>query len=97
MSYNWQQEGWPKFEFTSGIIEDIQLKFLLKSGQSSGRFSGIDEEKKDQLLVDILLSEAIKTSEIEGEFLSRLDVVSSLKKNLGIHEEQPRLVKDLRA
>lgn len=97
MSYNWQQGGWPKFEFTSGIIEDIQLKFLLKSGQSSGRFSGIDEEKKDQLLVDILLSEAIKTSEIEGEFLSRLDVVSSLKKNLGIHEEQPRLVKDLRA
>jgi Fic family protein len=47
--------------------------------------------------VDILLSEAIKTSEIEGEFLSRVDVMSSLKKNLGIHEEQPRLVKDNRA
>lgn len=97
MSYNWQQEGWPKFEFTPGIIEDVQLKFLLKSGKSSGRFSGITEEKKDQLLVDILLSEAIKTSEIEGEFLSRVDVMSSLKKNLGIHEEQPRLVKDHRA
>lgn len=97
MSYNWQQEGWPKFEFTPGIIEDIQLKFLLKSGKSSGRFSGITEAKKDQLLVDILLSEAIKTSEIEGEFLSRVDVMSSLKKNLGIHEEQPRLVKDHRA
>lgn len=97
MSYNWQQESWPEFEFTPGIIEDIQLKFLLKSGKSSGRFSGITEEKKDQLLVDILLSEAIKTSEIEGEFLSRVDVISSLKKNLGIHEEQPRLVKDHRA
>jgi Fic family protein len=97
MSYNWQQEGWPEFEFTPGIIEDIQLKFLLKSGKSSGRFSGITEEKKDKLLVDILLSEAIKTSEIEGEFLSRVDVMSSLKKNLGIHEEQPRLVKDYRA
>jgi len=97
MSYNWQQKGWPKFEFTPGILEDFQLKFLLKSGQSSGRFAGIAEEKKDQLLVDILLSEAIKTSEIEGEFLIRVDVMSSLKKNLGIHEEQPRLVKDLRA
>ena len=97
MYYNWQQEGWPEFQFDPGIVEDIQLKFLLKSGQSSGRFSGITEAKKDQLLVEILLSEAIKTSEIEGEFLSRVDVMSSLKKNLGIHEEQPRLVKDLRA
>ena len=97
MSYNWQQEGWPEFEFTPGILEDFQLKFLLKSGQSSGRFSGITEAKKDQLLVDILLSEAIKTSAIEGEFLSRVDVMSSLKKNLGIHDEQPRLVKDHRA
>lgn len=97
MSYNWQQEGWPEFEFTPGILEDFKVKFLLKSGQSSGRFSGITEAKKDQLLVDILLSEAIKTSAIEGEFLSLVDVMSSLKKNLGIHEEQPRLVKDHRA
>ena len=97
MTYNWEQKGWPKFEFTPGIIEGIQLKFLLKSGKSSGQYSGISLEKKDQLLVDILLSEAIKTSEIEGEFVSRVDVMSSLKKNLGIHEEQPRLVKDHRA
>lgn len=97
MSYNWQQKGWPEFQFTPGLIEDVQLKFLLKSGKSNGQYAGIPSEKKDQLLVDILLSEAIKTSEIEGEFLSRVDVMSSLKKNLGIHEEQPRLVKDHRA
>jgi Fic family protein len=97
MSYNWQQTGWPEFQFTPGLIEDVQLKFLLKSGKSNGQYAGIPSEKKDQLLVDILLSEAIKTSEIEGEFLSRVDVMSSLKKNLGIHEEQPRLVKDHRA
>jgi Fic family protein len=97
MSYNWHQKDWPEFQFTPGLIEDIQLKFLLKSGKSNGQYAGIPSEKKDQLLVDILLSEAIKTSEIEGEFLSRVDVMSSLKKNLGIHEEQPRLVKDLRA
>jgi Fic family protein len=97
MSYNWEQKGWPKFDFTPEIIEDVQLKFLLKSGKSSGQYFGISMEKKDQLLVNILLSEAIKTSEIEGEFLSRVDVMSSLKKNLGIHEEQPRLVKDHRA
>ncbi|HSF52735.1 MAG TPA: Fic family protein [Algoriphagus sp.] len=97
MSYNWQQKGWPKFEFTPGIIEDVQFKFLLKTGKTSGQYSAISRDQKDQLLVDILLSEAIKTSEIEGEFMSRVDVISSLKKNLGIYEEQPRLVKDHRA
>jgi hypothetical protein len=28
--------------------------------------------------------EAIKTSEIEGEYLSRLDVMSSIRHNLGL-------------
>ncbi|GAB3227934.1 Fic family protein [Algoriphagus aestuariicola] len=97
MTYNWQQDGWPEFQYSPGLTEDFQLRFLLKSGKTSGQYSGISAEKKDQLLVDILLSEAIKTSEIEGEFLSRVDVMSSLKKNLGIHEEQPKLVKDHRA
>jgi Fic family protein len=31
-----------------------------------------------------MVAEAIKTSEIEGEFLSRKDVMSSIKKNLGL-------------
>ncbi len=97
MTYNWQLDGWPEFQFDLGVLDDIQLKFLLKSGSSTGQYSGISPEKKDQLLVDILLSEAIKTSAIEGEYLSRVDVMSSLKKNLGIHEEQPKLVKDHRA
>lgn len=67
MSYNWQLDGWPEFQFSAGLLDDIQLKFLLKSGKSNGQYSGVSPEKKDQLLVDILLSEAIKTSEIEGE------------------------------
>lgn len=35
------------------------------------------------------VSEAIKTSGIEGEYLSRNDVMSSIKRNLGIHQEVP--------
>ncbi|MDP2039808.1 MAG: Fic family protein [Algoriphagus sp.] len=97
MSYNWQQKGWPEFQFSPGILDGFQVKFLLKSGKVSGQFAGISEDQKEQYLVETLLSEAIKTSAIEGEFLSRVDVMSSLKKNLGIHEEQPRLVKDHRA
>ena len=97
MKYNWQHKDWSQFRFTRGLADDIIVKFLMKYGKATGQFAAIPTEKKNQLLVDILLSEAIKTYEIEGEFLSRVDVISSLKKNFGIHEEQPRLVKDHRA
>lgn len=43
----------------------------------------------------MLIEEAIKTSEIEGEYMSREDVMSSIKNNLGIHENPD--VKDKRA
>lgn len=36
-----------------------------------------------------MVSEAIKTSEIEGEYLSRKDVMSSIRKNLGLNSELP--------
>ena len=97
MMYNWQQKGWSDFQFSPRILDEFQVKFLLKSGKVSGQFSGITEDQKEQYLVEMLLSEAIKTSAIEGEFLSREDVMSSLKKNLGIHEDQPKFVKDHRA
>lgn len=40
-----------------------------------------------------MVSEALKTSEIEGEYLSRKDVMSSIKNNLGLNAH-PERVKD---
>lgn len=39
--------------------------------------------------------EAVKTSEIEGEFISRVDVMSSIRNNL--IEKNLQIVKDKRA
>lgn len=47
-------------------------------------------------MIDIIVSEAIKTSEIEGEYLSRKDVMSSIRKNLGI-EKQAVKIRDKKA
>eukprot|EP01012_Entosiphon_sulcatum_P036758 TRINITY_DN46949_c0_g1_i1.p1 TRINITY_DN46949_c0_g1~~TRINITY_DN46949_c0_g1_i1.p1 ORF type:complete len:365 (+),score=35.15 TRINITY_DN46949_c0_g1_i1:145-1095(+) len=44
----------------------------------------------------MILSEAIKTSEIEGEFLSRKDVMSSIRNNLGLNKT-PDIIKDKRS
>ncbi|WP_339757297.1 Fic family protein [Algoriphagus aquimarinus] len=97
MSYNWEQSDWPKFTYKEGKSGKILLDFLMKSGQMSGVLTGLSEGNQTELLLEMMVVEAIKTSEIEGEFLSRPDVMSSIKKNLGIHEEQPLLVKDQRA
>ena len=40
---------------------------------------------KENIIVDIILAEALKTSAIEGEFPMRKEVLSSIRKNLGLH------------
>jgi len=37
-----------------------------------------------EAIIDMMVAEAIKTSEIEGEYLSPKDVLSSIRKNLGL-------------
>lgn len=84
-TYNWQQEDWPHFKFSLDRIEDDLLIFSEKVGRVSGILEGLPEETKQDVIVDIILVEAIKTSEIEGEYPSRKDVLSSIRKNLGLH------------
>jgi len=93
--YNWQLENWPEFTFSVGGLQEIAIAFAKESGLVNGLMLGLNEQTKQETLLEILVSEAIKTSEIEGEYLSREDVMSSIKNNLGI-DHKP-LVKDKRA
>jgi Fic family protein len=92
-TYNWQKEDWPQFKFSLETVEDDLLVFSEKAGRVSGVLEGLPEDTKQEVVVDILLSEAIKTSEIEGEYLSRKDVLSSIRKNLGL-QHSPENIKD---
>ena len=92
--YNLQLPDWPNFNYEE---QALPPKFVLKTGELTGAIASFTEKDKATKAIDQMVTEAIKTSEIEGEFLSREDVMSSIKKNLGIHEEQPKQVKDLRA
>ncbi|MBA9076564.1 Fic family protein [Rufibacter quisquiliarum] len=46
-----------------------------------------------EAIIDIMVAEAIKTSEIEGEYLSRKDVASSIRNHLGL-AQPPGSIKD---
>lgn len=84
MVYNWQQKDWPDFRYDLTNVEDVLLAFAEKTGLASGLLKGLPEDMQTEAIIDMMVSEAIKTSEIEGEYLSRKDVMSSIRKNLGV-------------
>lgn len=96
MTYIWQHPEWPEFRYDLTGIEDILLVFAEETGHISGILKGTPNAIQVETLINTMVAEAIKTSEIEGEFLSRQDVVSSIRNNLGI-AQKPEPVKDRKA
>ncbi len=84
MMYNWQHELWPEFTYNHSILEDNLMHFILKSGELKGIISALPEGVGTETIIQIMVSEAIKTSQIEGEIYNREDVMSSMRKNLGL-------------
>ena len=82
--YNWQHKNWPAFKFDSSSIDNELMKFMLKAGELKGIISTLPEAISTETIIQIIVSEAIKTSEIEGEIIDRIDVMSSIRKNLGL-------------
>jgi len=81
--YNWQQNDWRRFRYEASSFTEIALSFMVIAGQSFGYLQGLSSDEQAESIVSILVKEAIKTSSIEGEFISRIDVISSIRKNLG--------------
>ncbi|MEX0680300.1 MAG: Fic family protein [Balneolales bacterium] len=93
--YNWQQKDWPNFRYSLKGLEDILFSFAEKAGRISGLLQGLPEDTQQEAVINMMVAEAIKTSEIEGEYLSRKDVLSSIRKNLGLHGQEQ--ISDMRA
>ena len=96
MTYNWQQSDWPNFQYNLQEIEDLLFIFEKRVGRISGLHDALTEEAQTEITIDMMVSEALKTSEIEGEYLSRPDVMSSIRNNLGISPKAPQ-TKDKKA
>ena len=86
--YNWQYKKWPQFEYDLRLLEPQLMGFMMKTGQINGALLALPQEVGLDAVVQLLVSEAMKTSEIEGEVISRKDVMSSIKKNLGLQHSK---------
>ena len=81
----WEHEEFPNFTYQKQNLEALYYKF----GQLKMIESFMNPSESKELLLDILTSEAIATSAIEGEMLQRSSVRSSINKilRLGFEED----------
>lgn len=93
--YNWQMEGWPQFIFEDALFTKHERTFLQNAGRIDGQFAHYSQNESNETIVNLLVSEAISSSSIEGEMLSRPDLVSSIKRQLGF-ETPTHFIKDQR-
>jgi len=84
MPWNWQQADWPRFEHDPAALEALEDRFLHRAGVLLGAMRHIQDEDRDQLVVQILSEEAVKTAQIEGEALDRDSVQSSIRRQFGL-------------
>ena len=84
MQWNWQNADWPSFRYDSASLVPLEQRFLQSAGEVIGAVRHFNEDDSRQLRIELLSDEALKTSEIEGEFLDRASVQSSLRRQFGL-------------
>lgn len=91
MKWNWEQSDWPNFRHDAQALSAFERGFLQQGGMLLGAFKHLNADDKAQITVDLMASEAITTSEIEGEILDRDSVQSSIKRQFGLPTDKATL------
>ena len=91
MTWNWQKPDWPNFRWDRTRLEAAEKQFLVSGGVFVGTVRHLGKEERDQLTVEAMSTEAVTTSEIEGEILDRESVQSSLRRQLGLATDERRV------
>ena len=91
MRWNWQQDDWPTLHFDREALAAFESRFLKDGGVLIGTAAHLGENDREVLTVSVLSTEAIKTSEIEGEFLDRDSVQSSIRRQFGLTTDPRRI------
>lgn len=79
--WNWQKDDWPKFVYDRDIVDEIEQCYARVSGISIGLMAGINDNDRERLTIELITTEGLKTSEIEGEILDRESLQSSIMNN----------------
>ena len=91
MLWNWQKQDWPHFTYDKKPLESLEAHFLQHSGILMGSFEHLDHTDKNELMVTLSTDEAVKTSEIEGEYLNRDSLQSSIRRQFGLETDKHKV------
>lgn len=82
--WNWEYNNWPNFDYEQNLNTSYEEKFLIDAGKLLGANHLIDESDRQNLVIELMSEEALKSSEIEGEYLNRDSIRASLRRQFGL-------------
>ncbi len=91
MKWNWQHKNWPNFQFKKEEISKLESEFTFNSGLVFGVYKHLDKQNQENLTIELIASEALKTSAIEGETLNRDSLQSSIKRSFNLAADQKKI------
>ena len=87
MSWNWEQDDWPNFSYDSTELVELENQFLRDSGTLLGAYKHLNRDVQQSITVQLMSEEALKTSEIEGVYLNRESLQSSIRQQFGLQAD----------
>lgn len=84
MQLCWEFDDWANFKYDKDLFWSYRDKFFKNVGLFIGSFDSMSVQEQSELKINILLDEAMASSQIEGEILRRDSVQSSICKELGM-------------
>ncbi len=91
MTWNWQKPDWPNFTWDQASLRREEEQFLIGCGSFVGTVKHLGSTDLEQITIEAISQEALTSSEIEGEFLDRASVQSSIRKQLGLGGDSRRV------
>jgi Fic family protein len=89
MPWNWELSGWPKFKYNLDEFAAYEKQFLLEIGSAIAFLKSLEEAERQQFIIEILSSEGLESSKIEGEILDRKSLQSSIRRYFGLQADLP--------
>lgn len=85
MPWNWELSDWPHFQYDANRIVQQEKKFFLSIGNAFAFLKNLSQQEHKKFAIEILCTEGLKSSEIEGEILDRESLQSSIRQQFGLN------------
>jgi Fic family protein len=84
MKYIWERRNWHAFAYDKAVFLEPLSRLRVAQGKLLGRVASLDIDLETEAQASVLVEEAMRTAEIEGQRLNQDSVRSSVAKRLGL-------------